>query len=193
MVIARKQLSRHNDGQSEVRSLLNDPYYMPGRFDLRRALLVVIGMFSMLGAIAAGAVVWQESVASLPVDSRPVVKPELALVPDAADAKLDFSPVWGRLLRRPLVDPPPPAPPAPVMIEVVRKPPPAIQVKGLIVEKGRSWALLQVDQNPPVLVAIGSEIPGTVSKAVLEEILARSVRVRSDDQQFTFELPEVVK
>jgi hypothetical protein len=169
---------------------------MGGPFDLRRALLGMVAMLSALAAIAVGAVAWQASVEELPVDRLSAERSKQAPVQEIDESKLDFSVVWGRLLRKPLVDPPPPAPPtppAPVMIEVIRTPPPAIQVKGLITEEGRSWALLQVDQNPPVLIAVGSDIPGTAAKAVLEEVSNRSVRVRSDQQQFTFELPEVVK
>lgn len=91
-------------------------------------------------------------------------------------------------LHRPLYDPPPPPPPKPP--PPPPKPRPGFRVIGVVLEAGRSMAMVTTRRNEILFLRAGQSIPDEFVDARIERIEPNAVVVQFGDETITRQLEE---
>lgn len=96
--------------------------------------------------------------------------------------KLDFSEAATLSLQLPLFDPPPPPP----KVEVKPPPPPIrAQLLGTVINPSRSQAIIRDEQGSVTFRTVGESVSAAHPDAIIEEILATSIRLRRNETSET--------
>jgi hypothetical protein len=153
------------------------------RFSLRlKKLALALATFGCL--VGAGAVLNWGLSPTVPVNPGTAAMVKRTTVnthplDTAEPTPQDFLQLWGRPLRRPLYDPPPPKP------EVKELPPLQLELLGTIIEPPNSIAIIRSGQGSSEYKRIGDQLGPADSPASLIEIGPSEIVVERSGQRIT--------